>query len=324
MVLIQVMIGGITRLTESGLSIVEWNVVMGSVPPASADAWEAEFEKYRQTAQYEKVNTDFTVSDFKKIYWWEFIHRLWARLIGFVFLLPFIWFLVRRKFSALWTRRLLVVFILGGLQGFVGWIMVASGLEGDPWVDPGKLTIHLLLALAVFMYLIWLALLWKGEVVPEDHPALRAENRWIIGLILLQIALGGLMAGTDAGSIYTTWPLMQGNWMPDHAFAEMGAAGSLVDLAPEINFVHRTFALIVAAAIIIYWWTNRKFTALRLQRYLLVLVMLVLLQCILGILTLIHGDRGIPVFTGVAHQVTACIMLGLAVVVQFYARRRNN
>ena len=237
MVLIQVMLGGITRLTESGLSIVEWNVVMGSFPPTSDAAWQQEFEKYQQSAQFEKVNTDFTVQEFKQIFWWEFIHRLWARLIGFVFLFPFIWFLFKKYFSRDWVKKLLIVFVLGGLQGFVGWIMVASGLDGDPWVDPSKLTIHLLLALMVYVYLIWLALSWQDKNLRPKNVALFNGMRWITVFVFIQIGLGGLMAGTDAGRIYTTWPLMQGQLAPEGAFSGLLTADKLVALTPEINRV---------------------------------------------------------------------------------------
>jgi len=320
MVLIQVMVGGITRLTESGLSIVEWDVVMGSFPPTSPAGWQSEFEKYQQTAQYEKVNTDFTVQDFKRIYWWEFIHRLWARLIGFVFLFPFLYFWWKKQFDKIWIRRLLLVFVLGGLQGFVGWIMVASGLDGDPWVDPSKLTIHLLLALTVFMYLIWLALSWKDTSVRTGDAPVHRWMRWIIVLIFIQIGLGGLMAGTDAGRVYTTKPLMNGRIAPEGAFAQMGNAEKLVEMVPEINFVHRTFALAVALVIGIFWFRHRTRANAHLQKWQATLVLLVLLQCVLGVLTLINAAEQIPVFLGVAHQVVACVLLGVSVITWYYAK----
>lgn len=317
MVLIQVMLGGITRLTESGLSIVEWDVVMGSFPPTSQDAWQSEFDKYQQTAQFEKVNTDFTVQDFKRIYWWEFIHRLWARLIGFVFLFPFLYFWWKKQFDHTWMRRLLLVFILGGLQGFVGWIMVASGLDGDPWVDPSKLTIHLLLALTVYLYLIWLALSWKDNAVRVGDASTYRWMRWIVPLIFVQIGLGGLMAGTDAGRVYTTWPLMNGRLAPEGMLAEIGAADKLVEMVPAINFVHRTFALVVALVIVIFWLIHRTRATAALQQWRATLVLLVILQCVLGILTLMHAAAQIPVFLGVAHQITACLLLGVGMIVWY-------
>ena len=323
MVLIQVMIGGITRLTESGLSITEWDVVMGSLPPGNDEDWDKEFQLYKSSAQYEKINSDFTVEQFKKIYWWEFIHRNWARLISVVFLFPFIYFLIKKKFNAAWIKKLAVVFLLGGLQGFVGWIMVASGLEGDPWVDPSKLTIHLILALIVFMYLIWLALSYRKKDLVSDHPLANKYIKWIIVLILIQISLGGLMAGTDAGRLYNTYPLMNGQIIPDGAFQGVFSADKLVALSTEINFLHRTFAIIVAISIFGFWFQNRKFTSPLMHRLNSTFVLILCLQFLLGVFTLIGGKENIPVFLGVSHQVVACLLLGLSVVILFYSKHRK-
>jgi cytochrome c oxidase assembly protein subunit 15 len=323
MVLIQVMLGGITRLTESGLSIVEWNVVMGSFPPTSDAAWQQEFEKYQQSAQFEKVNTDFTVQEFKQIFWWEFIHRLWARLIGFVFLFPFIWFLFKKYFSRDWVKKLLIVFVLGGLQGFVGWIMVASGLDGDPWVDPSKLTIHLLLALMVYVYLIWLALSWQDKNLRPKNVALFNGMRWITVFVFIQIGLGGLMAGTDAGRIYTTWPLMQGRFAPEGAFSGLLTADKLVALTPEINFIHRTFAILVTGIIVFLWWKNRSNMSRHQFQLFTTVIFLVCLQFLLGVFTLINSAQQIPVFLGVAHQTVACILLCVCIMVMYNARGKS-
>ncbi len=323
MVLVQVMLGGITRLTESGLSITEWDVVMGSMPPTSEADWQAEFELYRQSAQFEKINTEFTVNQFKNIYWWEFIHRLWARIIGMVFLFPFIYFVLKKKFNGSWIRKLLVVFVLGGLQGFVGWVMVASGLDGDPWVDPSKLTIHLLLALIVFMYLIWLALAYRKKDITTYHPTANKGIKWVLALILIQIALGGLMAGTDAARIYNTYPLMNGEFIPEGAFNNLGSAEKLVALTPEINFLHRTFALIVALGIIIFWFQNRKFSSPIMHKLNNALLGGLVIQFCLGIFTLVGSKINIPVMLGVTHQIVACLLLGLAVAIWFYSAPRK-
>jgi heme a synthase len=323
MVLVQVMVGGITRLTESGLSITEWDVVMGSLPPTSEAAWQAEFELYKQSAQFEKVNTDFTVNQFKSIYWWEFIHRLWARLIGMVFLFPFVYFLIKQKFDGNWTKKLLVVFLLGGLQAFVGWVMVASGLDGDPWVDPSKLTIHLMLALGVFMYLIWLALSYRQTPLITDHPTANKGIKWVLVLLLIQIALGGLMAGTDAARIYNTYPLMNGAFMPSDAFSNLGGAEKLVALTPEINFLHRTFALFVSMGILIFWFQNRKFSSPIIHKLNDALLVGLVLQFGLGVFTLLGSKINIPVMLGVSHQVVACLLLGVAVAILFYSAPRK-
>ena len=323
MVLIQVMIGGITRLTESGLSITEWDVVMGSMPPSTDAEWQKEFQLYQSSVQYAKINSDFTVEQFKKIYWWEFIHRNWARLISLVFFFPFIYFLIKKKFNAAWIKKLAVVFILGGLQGFVGWIMVASGLEGDPWVDPSKLTIHLLLALIVFMYLIWLALSYRESPVVADHPQTNRSIKWIIVLILIQIALGGLMAGTDAGRLYNTYPLMNGKIIPEGAFQAVFSADKLVALSAEINFLHRSFAIIVALSIIGFWFQNRKYTSVRVHKLNTIFLFVLCIQFLLGVFTLLGSSENIPVFLGVSHQVVACLLLGLSVTILFYSKHRE-
>ena len=322
MVIIQVMLGGITRLTESGLSITEWDVVMGSKPPTTDAAWQAEFELYRKSAQFEKVNSDFTIEQFKSIYWWEFIHRLWARLIGFVFLFPFLFFLIKKKFNGSWIKKLLLIFVLGGLQGFVGWVMVASGLDGDPWVDPSKLTIHLMLALFVYMYLIWLALSYNQTPVTTNDSAAHRSIKWVLILILIQIALGGLMAGTDAGRIYNTYPLMNGRVMPEGAFSNLAEANKLVALTGEINFLHRTFAIIVALGIFYFWKNNRKNSNSTLNKLNNWLLIGLLLQFTLGVVTLLSSSIHIPVFLGVAHQITACLLLGVAVSIMYYAKPR--
>jgi len=323
MVLVQVMVGGITRLTESGLSITEWDVLMGSMPPTSNEAWQAEFESYKQSAQFEKVNTDFTVNQFKSIYWWEFIHRLWARLIGMVFLFPFIYFVIKKKFNGSWIRKLLIVFVLGGLQGFVGWVMVASGLDGDPWVDPSKLTIHLLLALTVFMYLIWLALSYRKKDIITNHPTANKGIKYILALILIQIALGGLMAGTDAARVYNTYPLMNGAFVPSGAFTNLSSVEKLVELTPEINFLHRTFAIIVALAIIVFWFQHRKFSSPIMHKLNNALLAGLVIQFFLGIFTLLGSKINIPVMLGVTHQVVAFLLLGVAVAIWFYSAPRK-
>ncbi|MEZ5014363.1 MAG: COX15/CtaA family protein [Chitinophagales bacterium] len=324
MVLVQVALGGITRLTESGLSITEWDVLMGSMPPMNAGQWDAEFEHYKSSAQFEKVNSDFTVEQFKHIYWWEYIHRLWARLIGFVFLIPFIVFLLQKKLARDLKWKLVLVLFLGGLQGFVGWVMVASGLDGDPWVDPSKLTIHLLLALLVYIYLLWLVFSIGDHSKTADHPATHKATKWVFGLVLFQIALGGLMAGTDAGMVYKTWPLMSGRFIPEGAFTHLGSADKLVQLTTEINFLHRTVGLVVALLILRFWWVNRNRTSARMQQIANMLVVLVLVQVALGVLTLTIGNSAIPIFWGVCHQLTACILLGFATAAMYFSKQRTN
>ncbi|MFI5173098.1 MAG: COX15/CtaA family protein, partial [Chitinophagales bacterium] len=224
---------------------------------------------------------------------------------------------------AAWIKKLLFVFLLGGLQGFVGWIMVASGLEGDPWVDPSKLTIHLLLALVLLMVLVFYALSFRTEDIISDHPVANRSVKWVIAIILIQITLGGLMAGTDAGRLYNTWPLMNSKFIPDGAFQQMMHAEKLTQLTTEINFLHRNFAIIVALSIIGFWWQNRKFASPRVQQLNAYLLLLLFVQFLLGIFTLLGSKINIPVALGVAHQTIACILLGVSVAILFYTKNRH-
>lgn len=322
MVLIQVMIGGITRLTGSGLSITEWDVIMGALPPLNETAWQAAFQKYQQFPQYELVNSDMNLEGFKSIFWWEYIHRNWARLIGLVFLFPFLWFWVRGRLSKPLILQLSVIFVLGALQGVMGWVMVASGLIDQPWVSPYNLTMHLILALAVYMYLIWLVLSLRRKPIQTDHPVARKNIRVVFALLMLQIVFGGFMAGTKAALLYNTWPLMQGEWLPAAAFKGSNLAVVLFENTASIQFIHRTLGILVWLALVWYWMQNRQFSAPLLRRLEHVLLATGTLQVVLGIATLLLADRSIPVFWGVVHQVTAFILAGITVAIWYYSGRR--
>src|ERR1044072_2090177 len=197
MLLIQVMLGGVTRLTGSGVSITEWNVITGAIPPMNDDAWIREFDKYKQTPQYHLLNVDFQLSDFKFIFFWEWLHRLWARLIGVVFIIGFIYLLSKKLLKQEMVKPLLILFLLGALQGAVGWIMVASGLTGDAvYVKPTRLALHFIFALALISYAFWFGLQFSVPFRQKFfNKSLRTCTRIIIGLIFLQLLFGALMAG---------------------------------------------------------------------------------------------------------------------------------
>ncbi|HPR29323.1 MAG TPA: COX15/CtaA family protein [Chitinophagales bacterium] len=323
MVLVQVMLGGITRLTGSGLSITEWDVLMGALPPLNAEQWNEAFDQYKQFPQYELVNSDMDLPGFKSIFWWEYIHRNWARLIGLVFLIPFLYFWFSGRLNKAMRNRFLVVFLLGGLQGFMGWIMVASGLIDKPWVSPYNLTMHLLLALLVFLYLIWLALSMRKKPVPTDHPVAAKHIRWVLGIIVVQIAFGGFMAGTKAGLLFQTWPLMNGTVIPPNAFHGANAMAAIFDNPTTINFVHRTLGILVFLAVGIFWLQNRRFSAPSMRRLEHALLLMVFLQFLLGVTTLLLASTHIPVFWGVVHQLGAFILAGIATAILYYARPRK-
>src|SRR6187399_523439 len=212
MLIIQILLGGVTRLTGSGLSITEWNVITGTLPPLNEQKWIEEFNKYKQTTQYLLINSDFTLRDFKSIFFWEWFHRLWARLIGVVFAIPFIIFLLQRRFKPSMVKPLLILFLLGALQGAVGWIMVASGLTGDAvYVKPVRLALHFIFALGLLCYTFWFALqlMVKKEQLTVNN-SLRKWNAWILAILVVQLIYGALMAGHKAATAAPTWPDING------------------------------------------------------------------------------------------------------------------
>jgi cytochrome c oxidase assembly protein subunit 15 len=316
LVVLMVAVGGATRLTGSGLSITEWKPVTGAIPPLSESAWLAEFEKYRQIPQYELLNKGMSLSEFKFIYAWEWGHRQLGRLIGIVFFLPLAWFWVRGTIRGRFALALLAIGALGGLQGAVGWIMVASGLEpGMTAVAPIKLTLHLLVASLILASLVALA----SRLGRDPWPARGREGapfgrvaRLLPVLVLVQIALGGLVAGSKAGLTYNTWPLMDGRLVPPASalFVVTPWIENFVDNVALVQFNHRVVAYgLVALA------TWHAFTVIRIDagsaaaRRAAVLAALVLAQVALGIVTLVLV---VPLWAGLAHQVLAMAVLAVA------------
>lgn len=323
MTLIQVLLGGITRLTGSGLSITEWDVILGSIPPMNETQWNEAFDKYKQFPQYHLINQDMTLEGFKKIFFWEYLHRNWARLIGFVFIIPFLWFLFRKKLNREWILKLLFLLFLGGLQGLMGWIMVASGLIDKPWVSPYNLTIHLLLALLVFVYILWLIFRLRDEQPQEEHPTVSKHMKWILVLVILQIMFGGFMAGTKAGLTYTTYPLMDGRFFPENFFLFDSFLTNIFENQAAINFIHRTLAAIVVICILVFAFNNMNYVSTKIRKAILALLFLVFLQFSLGIYTLLSGRLGeISIPLGVLHQFTAFLVTGTCVYILYYAKNR--
>jgi cytochrome c oxidase assembly protein subunit 15 len=316
LVIAMVAVGGATRLTGSGLSITEWKPVTGAIPPLTEQAWLAEFEKYRQIPQYELVNKGMTLSEFKFIYAWEWGHRQLGRLLGLVFFLPLLWFWGRGTIKGRMVLTLLGIGALGGLQGAVGWIMVASGLEpGMTAVAPIKLTLHLTIASIILACLVWVAAGTndRSETAAEWTVS-NASPRIIVGLILFQIVLGGLVAGSKAGLTYNTWPLMDGAFIPPVAslFVVSPWIENFVDNVALVQFNHRMAAYaIVAFALWHAWDMRRKAPTSKYARRATALAGLTLGQMILGIVTLLLS---VPLWAGLAHQVFAMVVLAMAVV----------
>lgn len=254
MTVIQVALGGITRLTGSGLSITQWDVITGSLPPLNEQQWMVEFDKYRQTPQFQLLNFEFTLSDFKFIFFWEWFHRLWARTIGLVFAFGFIWFLVKKHFKKEMITPLLVLFLLGALQGAIGWIMVASGLTGDAvYVKPTRLALHFIFALGLLCYCFWFALqlLVKKESIMQQ-PKLRKWNIAILAILVVQLIYGALMAGHKAATVAPTWPSINGDMVPATLFIDQPFLLNFIDNKILIHFIHRGLAYLILI-LILYW-----------------------------------------------------------------------
>jgi heme a synthase len=321
MTIIQVALGGITRLTGSGLSITEWDVITGTLPPLNEQAWMIEFDKYRQTPQFQLLNFEFTLSDFKFIFFWEWFHRLWARLIGLVFAGGFIWFIVRKHFKKEMIQPLAVLFVLGIFQGAVGWIMVASGLTGDAvYVKPTRLALHFIFALGLLCYTFWFALklLVKNDQLVLNKQ-LRSMNLLLIAVLVIQLLYGALMAGHKAANVAATWPKINGEWVPSSLFSHEPFLLNFIDNKILVHFIHRGLAYVLLMLIIIWsirlWKTKGSGLFQQIKMIPLILTALQVLLGIFSILTstgIIPGRWGTFEWMAQLHQLTGmCLLLSL-------------
>jgi heme a synthase len=311
-----VLVGGATRLTESGLSIVEWKPVTGTLPPLSETAWQAEFDKYKTIPQFTQLNHRMTLPEFKAIFWWEWTHRLMGRVIGAVFLLPFLFFLAKGWVGEGLRGRLWFIFALGALQGAVGWWMVASGLTERVNVSQYRLAMHLTLACVIFAAVLWTALRLEART-PHDAPArIRAGAIGLLVLALVQIYLGALVAGLRAGLIYNTWPLIDGAFVPDAArlLHDTPAWRNLFENALMVQFNHRMVAYALLAGAIAHA-VDAFTTARRAAPAAVALAAAIVLQAGLGIATLLSQ---VPIGLALTHQAGAIVVLAVAV---FHAQR---
>ena len=309
-----VLVGGATRLTESGLSITEWQPVTGTIPPLTDAAWNAEFEKYKAIPQYQRQNRGMSLAEFKTIFWWEWAHRLLGRLIGAAFLLPFLWFLWRGFVEPGLRSRLWAIFGLGAIQGAVGWWMVASGLAGRTEVSQYRLAFHLTLACVIYVAIIWTAerLAARPETALAVAPRLRVGAAVLLVLVLAQIYLGALTAGLRAGLIYNTWPLIDGALVPSsaHLFFGQPLWRNFFENTLTVQFDHRMMAYAVLLVALLH-----AADALRMKERgsdstgAAVLALAVALQAALGILTLLYQ---VPIALGLAHQGVALVAVTIA------------
>ncbi len=325
MIIVQVLLGGITRLTGSGLSITEWKPILGAIPPLNEADWLKAFDQYKQIGQYKHLNFEFTLQDFKFIYFWEWFHREWARLIAVVFLIPFIYFLVTKKFRKEMINPLIILFLLGIMQGLIGWIMVASGLNDESlYVDHLRLAIHFISALGLLCYTYWFALLLlvpKGEKVVA--PGLKKFTLWLLSLFILQLVFGAFMAGLKAANYATTWPLINGEFVPSSMANDTLSSFTHDPLA--VHFIHRNLAYIISVLIVVWFLKAKKvgggtwFTRLRTWP-----LLLVALQVLLGIFTVLYANnKSALLWLGVAHQFTAMILLLVIVSIVFLLRKQQ-
>jgi len=321
LVFAMVVLGGVTRLTRSGLSIVEWKPVTGTLPPIGQRAWETEFDKYKKTPEYEKVNRGMTLDQFKSIFWVEYAHRLLGRAIGLVFFVPLLFFAFTRQISRSLWPKLIAMFVLGGLQGLVGWLMVASGLVDRPHVSPGYLTAHLGFAVIIYAFILWVAFdLWFGPARPSAaRLPLRRVGLGITALVYLMILSGGFVAGTKAGFVFNTFPLMNGQFVPEGLFALQPWWLNLFENVATVQFNHRLLAYILCLAIPAYWFYARRFAVGNEARTGLQLLLFALaLQVALGIATLLHV---VPVWLGATHQGGALLVFTAALFLNHALRR---
>ncbi len=331
MVFLQVVIGGVTRLTDSGLSITEWAVIQGTLPPMNHAEWEQAFDLYKAAAkkQYETLHADMTLPEFKVIYFWEYFHRLWARTMGFVFLIPFLYFL-KKKWMPRWLlRRLGVVILLAATAAVFGWIMVASGLNNDnrTWVSAYKLAIHLSIATTLFGYLFWTWLKAAQPATLDGHLTGLRKMGWAIAVVLfVQIVFGGLMAGMRAGLLHPYFSVFVEGERFWTALTATGNAGvdQIVDYEPNafpkaiVQVLHRSTAWILTGMIIFFYVkVARLQVSKRLQTGTTLLLGMLIIQVFLGISTVINSIGKIPLFLGVVHQAGALVLLICLLFVNF-------
>jgi cytochrome c oxidase assembly protein subunit 15 len=320
LVFLMVVVGGITRLTESGLSIVRWEPIAGILPPIGEEAWAGEFAAYRQSPQYQLVNRGMSLEDFKNIYFWEYLHRLMGRIIGLAFALPLLWFAWQRAIPRGYGWKLIALLALGGLQGAIGWWMVASGLVDRPDVSHIRLAVHLLLALAIFAALLWVALdllrlAGDGDARPARMPT---SAIWALSLLFLQFLFGAYVAGLDAGYAYSSWPKMGDRWFPADAPLLEPWLRNFADNPIMVQFVHRWLAFAVAAAALVLaskaWKAGHRQSGGALAGA-------VTVQILLGIFTLLSG---VELWIAASHQGMAVLLLAAALVAAHRLGRRRS
>ena len=320
MVYVMVVLGGVTRLTGSGLSMVDWKPVTGILPPIGEQEWLDEFSKYQDSPEFQKVNSQMDVHGFKSIFWLEYLHRLLGRTIGLAFLLPLLYFVSRGYIALKETPKYGLMFVLGGLQGLLGWYMVKSGLVHDPHVSQYRLTAHLIAAFGVYSLMFWVAmtLLFPGKVKKHDW---YGKSVALTTIIIITVISGGFVAGLKAGKIYNTFPLMGEHWIPPGLTSMQPLWRNFFDNTTTVQFDHRILAIATFVLIVLFWHRIRT-TDMSRRATIAVNALLhtATLQVVLGISTLLLA---VPIFLGAAHQAIAMLLFTIALFIAHSLRRNS-
>jgi cytochrome c oxidase assembly protein subunit 15 len=319
-----VVIGGITRLTGSGLSITEWNVVMGAIPPLNESQWNDAFEKYKEIPQYKKLNYDYSIADFKNIFFWEYLHRLIGRLIGIIFIVPFLYFYFTKQLDKSMIRKSFFLFLLGGLQGFLGWFMVKSGLTERTSVSHYRLAIHLVAAFITFAFTLWYAL--ELIYTSEKRNSLLRKNysgiaKFLFAAVLLQIIYGAFVAGLHAGKFANTFPTMDGEWIPSGTFSSDNFPLNFFENPVAVQFIHRVLASFILILISWLWLVADKKAMNHSQRKgMNFLLFAVAIQFLLGVFTLLSKAE---ITLASLHQIGAFILFSAVIFLLFHVRNNS-
>ena len=327
MIFFQVILGGITRLTESGLSITEWKPVKGTIPPLSTQEWDQEFSRYKEKVQYQVINAGMTIEEFKWIYFWEYFHRLWARLMFVAFIIPFFYFIFKGYINKELGMHLTGLFLMGSLQGVVGWIMVSAGLSGL-FVPPLRLSVHLTLALILYAYLVWLTLyVYRGPgKYVRATKGIKGLALTILGVLFLQIFLGGVLSGMKAGLAYPSWPDMNREFIPSALSTEPSTFAGFLKYIPQdlwgkafIQFTHRMTAYTLIVLVLVFFIRSKNIATDRICKMGFTwFPFFVLLQATIGILTVLNCVGKIPLSWGALHQAGAMFLIAETVFVIFH------
>ena len=319
LIFIMVIVGGITRLTDSGLSMSTWKLIGGAIPPLNPEEWISAFNVYQATPEG-KMNSHYVLDDFKYIFFWEYLHRMMGRLLGLVFIIPFIYFLAKKKLTRKLIYQSLVLFIMGAMQGAIGWWMVKSGLVDRPDVSHFRLAIHLIAAFLTCAFAFWVALpLIYTEKREGDNKLLKLTS-WLFILVILQIIYGAFVAGLNAGIGFNSWPKMNGEWIPEAVYYLDPLWKNFIEGKWGVQFIHRILALIIVSFVLLIWAKGKKIQQNHLQRKSLnILLSLVILQTVIGIFTLILI---VPISLALTHQIIAFFLL-MSVVYSIFVFKKS-